>query len=401
MNADERALIVLDDGREIHGLVEPGFGAVVDTFVANFTQRGDLGASCSVLLDGRPVVELWGGMADRRTGRAQTRRTAAVVFSCSKGIMAACAYRLVEQGLLDLDEPVASYWPEFACCGKSHITVRHVLSHRAGLPALDRDLTRSDVLSWGPVIAAIEEQAPLYAPEDGFAYHALTYGWLIGELIRRQSGRMPGHYLQEEIAGPLGLRMWIGAPADVDDVAWMEAPLPDDGSAESHLAAKLLEGHPVVARSLSMGRAWPFPADDTGHVVFNDIDIQRAEVPGANGICSAGALARFYAHCLGWSGQPGLLAPASIADALVPRAEGVQLTGSPDDGARWGTGFQIASPPTQPMLGATSFGHAGAGGQLGFADVDSGAAFAYVSNQMGGYGDIRASELTAALSGYL
>ncbi|MGH1506347.1 MAG: serine hydrolase domain-containing protein [Acidimicrobiales bacterium] len=395
---DSVQTVALPDGRQVHARLDGGFEPMLATFVENFTDRHDLGAGCSVLIDGAPVFEAWGGIADRRTGRPQSHDTAAVIFSCSKGILAACAYRLLDQGRLDLDLPVAHYWPEFARNGKEHLTVRQVLSHRAGLAALDRDLTRSEVLAWQPVIAAIENQAPLHTPEEGFVYHALTYGWLVGEIIRRVTGELPGAYLRRELTGPLGLRMWIGLPPGAEDLAWMEAPLPDEDSPEARLAAELYSREPVVGRSLSMGGAFDFPADDAGHVTFNDDDIQRAEVPGANGISSAAALARFYAACLGDDATPGLLSREAIEGALVPRSWGTQLTGSPDDGARWGTGFQLASPPSQPMLGPTSFGHAGAGGQLGFADIKSGAAFAYLSNQMGGYGDARAKSLTESLA---
>lgn len=395
-NASE--LRVLSDGRQLRGFVDAGYGSVMDAFVTNFLERHDLGAGCTAYVGGRLVVDAWGGLADLRTQRPWDRDTAAVMFSCTKGVLAICVYRLVQHGLLDLDEPIAGYWPAFGEHGKAHVTLRQAMSHRAGLPALDADLTKEDVIAWEPVIRAVEAQRPLHSPASGFIYHALTYGWLVGEVIRRVSGLTPGQYFREAIADRLELRTWIGLPdAARATVAWMEPPLPDEDSDSARASARLAREDPVIARSVSMGRAFAFPADE-GYVTFNDPAIQAAEVPGANGISSAGSLARLYAACVSEiDGRPPLLSAASIDDALRVRSAGQQLTGVPHDGARWGTGFQLSSPPSQPMLGPASFGHAGAGGQLGFADAEHNVGFAYLSNQMGGYGDARARELTGAL----
>jgi CubicO group peptidase (beta-lactamase class C family) len=393
----ETDAIELDDGRRIEGRVDAGFGAVMDAFVANFVERHDLGAGCTVYLNASPVVEVWGGIADRRTRRPWARDTAVVIFSCSKGLLAICAYLLVQQGRLDLDAPTARYWPEFAAAGKAALTVRQAMSHRAGLPALDVDLTREEVLAWAPVIGAIETQRPLHSPEDGHLYHTLTYGWLVGELIRRVTGSSAGRFFREAIGDPLDLRTWIGLPDAVRaSVAWMEPPLPDEDSEAARAAARLAGESPIVARSASMGGAFGFPVEN-GIVSFNAPDIQAAEIPGANGVSTAESLARAYAACVSDLHGPALLSAGSLDDLLRVQSAGRQLSGLPDDGARWGTGFQLASPPSQPMLGATSFGHAGAGGQLAFADADHHVGFAYLSNQMGGYGDARARELTMAL----
>jgi CubicO group peptidase (beta-lactamase class C family) len=390
-------LVELGDDRRIRGFVDEGYGRVMDAFVANFVERHDLGAGCAVYVSGRQVVDIWGGLADRRTQRPWARDTSAVIFSCSKGILTICAYLLVQEGLLDLDAPVARYWPAFGRHRKSAITVRRAMSHRAGLPALDVDLTRDEVLAWDPVIRAIEEQRPLYPSAAGHLYHALTYGWLVGEVIRRITGLLPGAYFRRAIGDRLGLLTWIGLPEDArPSVVWMEPPLPDEDSEAARESARLLRDNPVVERSLSMGGAFAFPAEG-GLVTFNDPAIQAAEVPGANGISTAESLARLYAACVSEVDGPPFLSAASTEDALRVQASGQQLSGLPDDGGRWGTGFQLSSPPSQPMLGPASFGHAGAGGQLGFADAAHQVGFAYLSNQMGGYGDARARELTVAL----
>ncbi len=388
-------------GIAVHGWVEDGYGPVMDEFVRNFDERHDLGSACTVYLGGRPVVDVWAGTADRRTGRPYGRDTATVIFSCTKGLMAVCAYLLVQEGRLDLGSPIARYWPEFAQAGKEEITVRDAMVHRAGLSYLDTDLTLDDVEAWHPVIRAIEIQRPHSSPQDGHAYHAATVGWLIGEVIRRITGLTAGMYFRRALGDPLGLATWIGLPAtERDRVAWMEPPLPDEDS-DMARAFALLAGEPHLVRAMSLGTAFAFPAAD-GTVTFNDPRIQASEVPGAGGVSNATSLARMYAACVtGVDGGASYLSRASIEDALRVRSEGPQLTGQPNDGARWGSGFQISSPPYFPMLGTGSFGHTGAGGQLAFGDVEHGASFAYLTNQMGGFGDRRATSLTEALRGVI
>jgi CubicO group peptidase (beta-lactamase class C family) len=385
------------DGHAIHGMVDDGFGRVMDEFVRNFDERRDLGAGCTVYVDGKLVVDLWGGIADSRTGRPFEHDSSTVIFSCTKGVMAVCAYLLVQQGRLDLDAPIAQYWPEFAQAGKDRITVRDAMAHRAGLSYLDEDLTFDEAVSWDPVIRAIERQAPHNTPSEGHAYHAITIGWILGEVIRRVTGVSAGRFFRESLGDPLGLDLWIGLPeSERRKVAWMEIPLPDEPSDVAKAFAELAL-LPHLERAMTLGKAFAFPTDN-GVVAFNNPRIQAAEIPGAAGIGSAASLARLYAACVSpVDGIGPLLTPASIADGLIVRSAGPQLTGQPDDGARWGSGFQIASPPNVPMLGATSFGHTGAGGQLAFADLEHRAGFAYVSDQMGGYGDRRAYALVEAV----
>ena len=381
----------------IHGTVADGYGRVRDAFADNFRTRGDVGAACTVYVRGRLVVDLWAGLADRRSGLPWTEDTAAVIFSCSKGVVALCVCMLVERGMLAFDRPIATWWPEFAAHGKDAITLRDALSHRAGLAALDADLSRADVIAWTPVIEAIEAQRPRHQPAAGHLYHAMTYGWIVGEVIRRVTGRTPGGFLQDTLVGPLALRAWIGLPDHVRSaVAWMEPPLPDEDSPMAREAALVADASVDVARSVTMSGAFPFPAQE-GWVTFNDPQLQAAEIPAANGIATARSLARLYAGCVSAIDGPPLIRSDVLADAMTVRSAGPQLSGMPDDGARWGTGFQLASPPSQPMLGPASFGHAGAGGQLAFGDVEHEVGFAYLGNQMGGFGDARARELTDAL----
>jgi CubicO group peptidase (beta-lactamase class C family) len=225
----------------------------------------------------------------------------------------------------------------------------------------------------------------------------MTYGWLVGEIIRRITGLTPSRQFRAALGDPLRLQTWIGLPYDERrSVAWMAPPLPDEDSDAAREVARIAREDPTAYRAASMSGAFAFPADG-GVVTFNDPTIQAGEIPGANGISTARSLARLYGGCVSDVGGPPILTRRSIDDALAVRSAGPQRSGVPDDGARWGTGFQLASPPSQPMLGPTSFGHAGAGGQLAFADRDHRVGFAYLGNQMGGYGDGRARELTRAV----
>jgi CubicO group peptidase (beta-lactamase class C family) len=368
------------------GHAEAGYGLLADVFADNFATRGEVGAALTLFVEGRKVVDLWGGPADRRSARPWVEDTSVVVFSCTKAIVAICVYRLVDQGLLDLDAPVARYWPEYARNGKQDTTVRWLLAHRAGLPSLDRDLTLEEVLAWRPVIEAIEEQTPHWTPGTAHSYHAMTYGWLAGEVIRRITGQTPGQYFHHSLAQPLGLHTWIGLPAArLETVAWTEPPPYDP-----------ILDDPAISRPLTMGGAFGFPAE-AGVVTFNDPRIQTAEIPAAGGVSTARGLARLFAGCVSAIDGPRLLTRDAVDDALTVRSSGPQRSGLADTGQRWGTGFLLHSPPARPLLGERSFGHDGAGGHLAFGDDEHEVGFAYVTNQMGPADDDRANRLTAAV----
>jgi CubicO group peptidase (beta-lactamase class C family) len=378
----------------IEGIAEDGFGAVADAFRDNFEGCEELGAAVAVYGGGRKVVDLWGGIADALTDRPWTQDTRTVVFSCTKGLLAICAYRLVEEGRLDLDAPVIDYWPEFGRNGKERIPVRWLLSHRAGLPVVDRALSRQDCLAWRPAIEALEAQAPIWDPGTAHTYHAKTYGWLVGEVIHRVTGVMPGVYFARAIAEPLGVRTRIGVPVEEQvDVARIEPP-PDP-------ASQVVTYTPtdVELRALTINGAIPFPTVD-GDMTYNAPDMRAAELPGTNAISSARDLARIYAACVGEVVDIRLMGDLSIDDALLEQSSGAQLFG-PDGPQRWSTGFMLDSRPFRWMLGPRSFGHDGAGGLLAFADAASGIGFAYVANRMGGPDDQRANRLVKALAAAL
>jgi CubicO group peptidase (beta-lactamase class C family) len=297
----------------------------------------------------------------------------------------------VDRGLLALDAPVADYWPEFAALGKDTITVRQVLAHRAGLPAPLTDLTPADLLAWDPVVQALAEQAPAWVPGTQYAYHALTVGWLAGEVLRRTTGMRPAEWLARHVAGPLGLEMAFGVDPSAPDLALMQTPLPiTDEVAAAELASAFSD--PEVVRALSLGSVLD-PADLFGS--FNRPDILRAEIPAGGLVTNARSLARLYAATVGEVEGVRLLPDSILDDALAVQSEGPPFSG-PDAGHRWGTGFMLNSV-ARPMLGPGSFGHDGAGGQLAFGHRGHGIGFGYQTNRPGGIPDDRADALCRAL----
>jgi CubicO group peptidase (beta-lactamase class C family) len=361
---------------EIHGTVAAGFERVADAFVENFTAHGDVGAACCVYRDGTPVVDVWAGLADRATGQPWTRDTIVITFSCTKGVTAVAANQLIERGLLDPDAPVAQYWPEFAAAGKDRIPVAWVLSHRAGLAAIDDpDLTLDDVAAWDPVIDAIAAQAPNWEPGTKHGYHARTYGWITGELIRRVTGLMPGAYVAQEIATPLGLDFLIGVPESEDArVATLYPAAYDDPELERLAHAALSDTSTLLGRVMG-GPAGLFGYDD----MWNTRRMRGAQMPSSNGHGDARALATMYAACLGEIDGVRLLHPETVTRATEVRSSGPDcVIGQP---LSFGLGFALA-PTFGPVPGPRVFGHSGAGGSVAFADPDRGLTFAYVMNQM-------------------
>jgi len=227
--------------------VASGFEPVAAAFADNFARHREVGAACSLYHRGLPVVDIWGGFADAEAIRPWEQDTIALVFSAAKGPTATCIHQLVEAGRLDLDLPVADYWPEFGCNGKEEITTRMVLSHQAGLAAVDGVLSLDQVLAWDPVVSAIAAQAPNWEPGSKHGYHARSFGWILGELIRRISGDSAGQYLQKHICAPLGLRYWVGLPPQL--VSECATLLPPEGG--SNAVAELLGADSLTARVMS------------------------------------------------------------------------------------------------------------------------------------------------------
>jgi CubicO group peptidase (beta-lactamase class C family) len=365
------------DTTAVTGLVEPGFEGVRAAFADNFAAGLEVGAALCVHVGGRKVVDVCGGSFDAEGTRPYGPDALQLVFSSTKGATAACANLLVQRGLLDLDAPVAQYWPEFAQSGKETLPVRFLLSHQAGLPALDRTLTPEEVQAWDPVIDALAAQEPFWEPGTAHGYHALTYGYLVGEVVRRISGRSLGTFFAEEVAGPLGLEFFIGLPAALEPRVSPIVAAPIGGSAQG------TEGYAstLLARALNMGGAF------RDRVWMNRPAWHAAEVPGGNGITNATSLSRLYAGLVGTveGGPPEpLLTPQQVEAARTVLTFGEDRVFASVGFTlkqKIGLGFWRASAAAT-WGGAGSFGHGGAGGSYGFADPEHGLAVGYVMNKM-------------------
>jgi CubicO group peptidase (beta-lactamase class C family) len=372
---------------EITGHVETGFEAVAEAFAHNFQSYGEVGAACAVYQGGRPLVELWGGLADTESQRPWQEDTIVLVFSAAKGPTATCIHCLVDQDLLDIDVPISRYWPEFGCNGKEGITTRMVLTHRAGLAAVEGELTLEEVLAWDPVIAAIAAQSPNWEPGTRHGYHARSFGWILGELIRRVTGMSPGQYLQNTIAQPLGMRYWVGLPEV--ELANCARLVPPEGGSDA--VAKLLGADSLTARVMS-GPSGLFAYNE----MWNRPDILTAEMPSSNGVGDARSLARFYDALL--HPPPGVTLPGreQLARARELHSSGADAVIFQE--TCFGLGFGL-QPSLAPGAGPACFGHPGAGGSLAFADPDRGIGFAYVMNAMQFHpeGDPRTTGLLKAL----
>jgi CubicO group peptidase (beta-lactamase class C family) len=383
---------------QIHGDVEEGYGAIADEFTRLFSDRGETGANLSILVAGRVVVDIWGGSADLRTGRQWDADTLSVIFSCTKGLMTIAALTLVAEGKLDLGARVTNYWPEFGKQGKEAVLVEWLFQHRAGLVAVDRDLTLDDVIAWGPVIEAIEDQTPLWLPGASHGYHTLTHGWLVGEIIRRVTGETPGTYFRA-LVEQLAPNTWLGVPERelprIARLAWGEDPAGgDEQDWES-------EDPGVVAalRSSTLGAGFPLHLVDPedGDFGFNDPRVLQAEVPGAGAVSTARDLASIWSATVTATNGVRLL-ERELTDAVsVPVSYGQPYFGGEPPFNAWGTGFEVSSE-RRPMLTASSFGHSGLGGQLAFADPDALVGFAFLSNRLTVSQPGRADALVAALS---
>ncbi|MFH8609441.1 serine hydrolase domain-containing protein [Streptomyces sp. NPDC018029] len=394
----------IDGTARVHGTVAAGYEPVRDAFVRNFDERGERGAAVTVYRDGRKVVDLWGGArdvdGDLGAGDAPWEPgTAQIVRSATKGVAAAALLLLHQRGELDLDAPVGSYWPEFKARGKERVLVRHVLAHRAGVPALDRPLTPSEALDPDLAAAVVAAQAPFWEPGEDHGYHAQTYSWLTGELVRRVTGRPVGEWIGDEIARPVGADLWVGLPDAAAARAGRLGPIePAPGGAggagglrmrpKRNVAEAYADPDSLTRRAF--GAIDPLPDE-------NDPAYRAAALPASNGIATADGLARFYAALIGEVGcGRRLFEPSTVS---LARGE---VSAGPDRvlvvGTRFGLGYMLHGAAS-PLLGPGSFGHPGRGGALGFADPESGLAFGYVTNGMnkGVTADPRAQALVRAL----
>ena len=366
---------------EIHGTVAPGFESVRDAFAANFADGLETGASFAASRDGEPVVDLWAGDADR-SGRPWERDTIANVFSTTKAMVALAGAMLYDRGQLDYDAPVAKYWPEFGQAGKERIPVSYLFSHQAGLAGIDRPLP--DFYDWDAVTEALAEQTPWWEPGTANGYHAITYGHLAGEVVRRISGKSVGAFMREEIAGPLGADFLIGFGPEQD--ARVAEMIPPEASTGADLPAGSL-----LPRVLSNP---PFSPEDANSRAW-----RATEIPAANGHGNARALARIMSvlACDGEVDGVRLLGPAAIDRATSEQCYRPDLCLMTP--MRWGLGFMLTSKDMPIGPNSRAFGHGGAGGSLGVADRDARLGWSYVMNRMAATttGDIRGFRVAGAL----
>jgi len=409
-------MIRTTSGTRVQGHVEDGWGKVADVFRTNFDgSPGEVGAACCVYVDGLPVVDLWGGLADSESNRPWDKDTIVAVASTTKGAAALCAHLLVQRGELDLDGPVVRYWPEFGAAGKEQIPVHWLLSHQAGLPIVDGPLTFEEACSWHPVIRALQAQKPLWQPGTEHLYHSMTFGFLVGELVRRITGKSLGTFFAEEIAVPLGLSAWIGLPEKQEgQVARVEyaasftmeemtaGMIETTGLAEATVIAwmKAVWGpDSVQARAGMLGGAL-----DPASGYMNTRAWRAAEFPAANMFTNARSLARMYAATVSEVDGVRLLDPATVERMIVVQTDKTRMNGMPpgldipaDRSFYMSLGFWRACPP-MPWAGPRSFGHPGSGGSVAFGEPDAGVGFGYVTNRWSfRIGEPRASSLAAAV----
>ena len=407
-------------GIPIQGHVEQGWGKVADVFRANFEGNpGEAGAACCVYVGGRPVVDLWGGLVDREADRPWAKDTISAVASTTKGAAAICAHMLVQRGLLDLDAPVVTYWPEFGAAGKQHILVRWLLSHQAGLPVVDGPLTFEEACAWDPVIRALEAQKPEWEPGTEHVYHAVTFGYLIGEIVRRIAGKSLGSFFADEVAAPLGLHAWIGLPEEQEPkVATVHyaAPFTLEEMTAGLIETTGLDQATVIAW---MNAVWGLGsvqaragmlggALDPASGYMNTRAWRAAEFPCCNMFADARSLARMYAATVSEVDGVRLLDPATVARMTVVQTDKTRMNGLPpgldipaDRSFNMALGFWRACPP-MPWVGPGSFGHPGSGGSVAFGDLDASVGFGYVTNLWSfRIGEPRAQNLASAVAACL
>jgi len=363
----------------IQGFCEPEFEAVKQAFADGFTRFGERGAGLSLVVDDKPVLNLWAGHKDKQQEQQWTEDTIVNVFSVTKGITALCVLQLVEQGLVDLERPLADYWPAFGCHGKEAVRVVDVMSHMSGVTAIHPPVPQSALYDWQRMVDYLADETPWFPPGEQLAYTPFTYGWLLGELVRQVTGKSIGQYWQETVAEPLGLDFFIGVPdqrlPDVSEVSANTSNLPRYDSADIGLLMKSEpEGvvHKAFANPMSM------------LLGTNSQEWRQAEVPAANGHGNARALALLYGALAGdgtLSGQP-LLSAQGLALCRAERSAGRDAVLQEE--LRFSCGYMLSQVRENARFGsAAGFGHPGAGGCLGFADPKHRLGFGYVTNTMG------------------
>ncbi len=368
----------------VQGQLDPAFGEVLDAFVANFETRDELGASVALSVDGKPRVDLWGGRANQTDATPWTADTVSLVFSVTKAATAMCAHLLAERGQLDLHARVTDYWPEFGAAGKGDVTVAMLLNHSAGLPAFREPVKPGGYYDWDYMAGRLAAEAPFWEPGTRNGYHMISFGWTVGEVVRRVSGRSLGTFFAEEFAGPLGLDFWIGLPEAIEPrvsrlIQWVPGP---DGPITDFTQAVMTD--PQSISHLSLLNSGGYSPDSR--------EAHAAEIGGGGGISNARSLAGLFATLAGGGSVDGRswfnpdaitrmsqisMATGRDATLLIPSRFALGFMKSMDNRHRPHGNIESV------IIGDRAFGHVGAGGSLGFADPDCGLAFGYTMNRMG------------------
>lgn len=375
----------------LSGSYDPKFERVAEAFEQNYRERNELGASVSVMLNGETVVDLWGGTARAEGGKPWNSDTLSVVWSSTKGAVSFCAHVLASRGQLDLDAPVTDYWPEYGQNGKASTSVKMLLSHQSGVCAVSEPLPKGAYTDWNMMVEAIEKQKPFFEPGTAQGYQALTYGWLVGEVIRRVSGQSLGTFFREAIADPLGIDFWIGLPSiDESRTARLILPEPDLENLSPFMAAMIKPGS---LQALALGNSGGYM--DYGPEKVRGLDTpiaHAAEIGAAGGLTNGRGLAGMYAPLACGGSLNGL---EYVSPDMLARMGAVASASSRDmtllAPMRYSLGFFKAmdnrrAPPgiqDNMFLPEAAFGHPGYGGSIGFADPEAQISFGYNMNRMG------------------
>jgi CubicO group peptidase (beta-lactamase class C family) len=376
---------MMENSRPISsGMCNDRFRLVQEEFQRNFAERGELGAAVAIYLDGKLVVDLWQGIADRETGRMWDRDTMAVVFSSTKGIAATCLHVLIDRGLVDVDAPVTRYWPEFAANGKAGVTVGMIMSHQAGLPLWQTAVPKGGLFDWEFATSSLALEAPIWEPGTCHGYHAMTLGYLEGEIVRRVVGQSIGAFLRHEIAGPLGADIWIGLP-ESEEARVSTLQLADGAPVSAFHSKMIAEPNWIGVKVLSnVGEAFTESS-------VNSRAYHAAEAPASGGIANARGLARLYSPLSLDGSVDGV---RIVSPRSIPLMRNIKSASSCDLMLRLPTNFTLGYSKSwgaralgagnYVVLGEHAFGTPGMGGSIGFADTEARMSFGYTMNRLGG-----------------
>lgn len=368
---------------KVTGRCDPRFAGVLDAFLENFSQRGEVGASVCITIEGKTVVDLWGG-ARNKAGDAWEEDTLCVVFSCTKGASALCAHMAADRGLLDFDAPVVRYWPEFGQAGKEAARVSMMLDHSVGVPAVRDPLPDGSVYDYDYMCERLAAEPAFWEPGTRNGYHGLTSAWTVGEMVRRSTGRRMGRFFAEEVAGPLGIDFWIGLPEDKEARIAPVIPYPPDDKARNSRIA-------LAARADPMGPSGRFLLNGGGYNP-NSREGRAAEIGSGNGVTNGRGLAGLYAPLANGGALNGV---RMVSAEALPRMGRVSVATHQDATlnipSRFSLGYMKSmdnralenAEDCSAILSEPAFGHVGAGGSIGFADPDCKMSFGYAMSRMG------------------